>query len=337
MPSFLSVVRLAAALPFHYVTCPYSAYPLPGGARARAHCQLESVPMVSRLSTGIAELDQALGGGLLPGSLTMIIGATGIGKTQLGMQFSQAGLAAEGRRGATIDLSSRGDSQNHAGYTQRMFGVPLTVADIGCDQLPCPFSGASQADILPFLGYGGRRVLRSQMDGDEWHAWQSEMNRRMPLLLRFVYSHLLHGTRRFIVDGIEPQESASDSLQLDLLELVYHRMLRQEHDWLAREVLREKFREQQEQVQQRAYDHSEAAAIALVTTRQSMLEQLITEPLADGDLAAGASTVILLGRQLVGTQMSRALYIAKHRGSYADQKILTFDIDDSGVRMTGGR
>ncbi len=51
----------------------------------------------------------------------------------------------------------------------------------------------------------------------------------------------MYGTQRFVVDGIEPQSDRSDSLQLDLLESIYHRMLRKEHDWLAREVFRNVF------------------------------------------------------------------------------------------------
>ena len=169
------------------------------------------------------------------------------------------------------------------------------------------------------------------MDVDEWHAWQSELNRRMPQLSRYVYAHLIAGTRRFVVDGIEPQEAANDSLQLDLLELVYHRMLRKEHDWLAREVLRESFRQNQAHVDANAYEHQDSAAIVLVTTKQTMLDQLMMEPLSDGDIAAGANTVILLGRQLEDGAMKRGIYIAKHRGSYAEQRILNFDINDSGI------
>lgn len=286
---------------------------------------------MQRLSTGLESLDAALGGGLLPGSMTMLVGATGVGKTQFGMHFSESGLHDEGHRAAIIDLSSRGDSQNHSGYTERMFGTTLSVSDVTSDALHCPFEDGKPEAVLPFLGYGGRRVLRSQMDVDEWHAWQSELNRRMPQLSRFVYSHLIAGTRRFVVDGIEPQESSHDSLQLDLLELVYHRMLRKEHDWLAREVLREKFRENQSRVNESEYDHEQSAALVLVTTKQTMLDQLMMEPLSDGDIAAGANTVILLGRQLEGGVMKRGLYIAKHRGSFAEQKIIHFDIDDSGI------
>ncbi len=41
-----------------------------------------------RLQTGIPALDDMLGGGLLPGTLTVVLGATGIGKTQLGISFA---------------------------------------------------------------------------------------------------------------------------------------------------------------------------------------------------------------------------------------------------------
>lgn len=286
--------------------------------------------MAERFSTGLPNLDASLGGGLLPGTLTMVIGATGVGKTQLALAFQAAGSQQEGQSGAIIDLSSRGDSQNHSGYGQRMFGRPLNIADPTAN-LADPFVDGRPEDVLPFLGYGGRRVLRSQMDVDQWHAWQSELNRRLPHLSRFVYSHLVHGTQRFVVDGIEPQTDSSDSLQLDLLESIYHRMLRKEHDWLAREVFREHFLERSSQVDRHAFDHRSAACMVLVTTTESMLDQLMTRPLADGDLAAGANTVILMGRVLEQGRMHRGLYIAKHRGSQADDHILPFTIDDSGL------
>lgn len=287
-----------------------------------------------RFSTGINELDEALGGGLRAGSMTIVAGATGVGKTQLGLQLAQSARRQEGVGAAVIDLSSRGDSQNHVDYAQQMFGEPLSVADFANGQLQHPFQSQRPADVLPFLGYSGRRVLRSQMDVDQWHAWQSELNHRMPQLFRFVYNHLIHGTRRFIIDGIEPQEDPGDSLQLDLLELIYHRMLRTEHDWLAREVLREKFRENESRVAAHAFDHREAMALVLVTTKSTMLEQLMTEPLADGDLAAGANTILLLGRIRDGARMRRGLYIVKHRGSYAHEHILPFDIDDRGLNFS---
>lgn len=289
--------------------------------------------MNQRLSSGIVELDRMLGGGFLPGSLIMLVGATGVGKTQLGMSFIHRGIDGDGCRGAIIDLSSRGDSQNHVGYYQRLFEQTLLVHDP--EQMPerGPLSTQRPADLISFLGYSGRRVMRSQMEADQWHSWQSEMNRRTPQLFRYVYNHLSHGTRRFVVDGIEPTESSNESLQLDLVELIYHRMLRQEHDWLAREVLRESYLANEQLVAQRAYNHQHACAMVLVTTAESLLDRLIQQPLASGDLAAGANTVILLGRRPVNDRMDRALYIAKHRGSYCDQRIVSFDIDELGLKL----
>ena len=49
---------------------------------------------VARLSTGISELDRALGGGLVPGSVVLIGGDPGIGKSTLLLQ-AMAALAAE--------------------------------------------------------------------------------------------------------------------------------------------------------------------------------------------------------------------------------------------------
>lgn len=78
-----------------------------------------------RLFTGVDGLDECLGGGLIPGTLTLVVGATGIGKTQLGMQFANQGRHQEGTRGIVFDMSARIDSQNHANYARRMFDWPL--------------------------------------------------------------------------------------------------------------------------------------------------------------------------------------------------------------------
>src|SRR5947199_1103807 len=50
-----------------------------------------------RLSTGIGELDSVLGGGIVPGSLVLIGGAPGIGKSTL-TTMALANLVAAGRR-----------------------------------------------------------------------------------------------------------------------------------------------------------------------------------------------------------------------------------------------
>jgi len=289
---------------------------------------------MKRQTTGIIGLDEALGGGLLPGTLTVIVGATGVGKTQLGVNWLKRGEQDERKSGAIIDLSSRGDLQSHADYAQRMFQWCLQQEPLRGLAPHSIFAAAEQPrDLLPFLGYEGRRVLRSQMDAEDWDAWQSELNRRLPILEQFVYRHLVHGSRRFLVDGIEPQENPEDSLQLELLENIYHRMLRKEAPWLARDVFRQDYRAVASLVENSTYDHREASSMVLVTTRESMLEQLMQRPLAEGDLVAGANTLILMGRILESGRMKRALYIAKHRGSACDDRILTFEIDDRGPKI----
>jgi DNA repair protein RadA/Sms len=53
-----------------------------------------SAPAVDRLRTGIAELDRVLGGGLVPGSLVLLGGSPGIGKSTLtGMALGNLGAA----------------------------------------------------------------------------------------------------------------------------------------------------------------------------------------------------------------------------------------------------
>src|SRR5438270_7967087 len=79
----------------------------------------------ARQKFGIEGLDGLLGGGLIPGTLTVLAGATGAGKTQLGLRWADAGRNAEGRRGVVCDLTSRGDAQNHAAYARDLFGWDL--------------------------------------------------------------------------------------------------------------------------------------------------------------------------------------------------------------------
>src|SRR5215216_577399 len=54
-----------------------------GGALRPVALGAVEAPSVERLSTGIGELDRVLGGGLVPGSLVLIGGAPGIGKSTL--------------------------------------------------------------------------------------------------------------------------------------------------------------------------------------------------------------------------------------------------------------
>src|SRR5919201_5107326 len=70
--------------------------PRPTGQPAPRPVPLREVeaPAVARLRTGIAELDRVLGGGLVPGSLVLLGGSPGIGKSTLtGMALGNLGAA----------------------------------------------------------------------------------------------------------------------------------------------------------------------------------------------------------------------------------------------------
>jgi len=73
--------------------------PTRAAGRALAPVRLGQVeaPTVERLRTGIGEFDRVLGGGVVPGSLVLIGGAPGIGKSTL-TTAALANLAAAGRR-----------------------------------------------------------------------------------------------------------------------------------------------------------------------------------------------------------------------------------------------
>ncbi len=90
-------------------------------------------PSVERLSTGIGELDRVLGGGLVPGSLVLIGGAPGIGKSTL-TTGALANLAAAGRR--VLYVSGEESAAQVKLRAERLgahaLGVPI-VADTDLD------------------------------------------------------------------------------------------------------------------------------------------------------------------------------------------------------------
>jgi DNA repair protein RadA/Sms len=75
-----------------------------GSSSTRSRRALKPVPLgqveaprVERLKTGIGEFDRVLGGGLVPGSLVLIGGAPGIGKSTI-TTAALANLSAAGQR-----------------------------------------------------------------------------------------------------------------------------------------------------------------------------------------------------------------------------------------------
>ncbi len=287
----------------------------------------------ARLSTGVPGLDELLGGGLIPGTLTVIVGATGIGKTQLGLQFANAGGMQQQRRGIIFDCSSRGDSQSHAEYARRMFDWRLTPMDPERQVDIDSFFQIPTADYLHIFDYHGRRVTRRDLDWDDWRNWQAELNARLRAAIAFLYGNFVRGVRRVVIDGIEPADRPGESIQFNLFEYVYHQILRKDPEWVARDLFREAYRRHAEDAARHPYDPASIGCLLLYTSHETMLDDLISRPLDEGDVLSNANTLIYMGKIRNGQRMSRGLYIAKHRSSACDERIAEYKINDCGLTI----
>jgi KaiC/GvpD/RAD55 family RecA-like ATPase len=281
-----------------------------------------------------------LGGGLLPGTLTVVAGATGAGKTQLGLQWAENGRVQEGRRGVICDLTSRGDSQNHGGYARRLFdwslesypARPLLERDL--DEVWDPSRRPGEY-FHPF-SRTGRRVTRRDLEDDAWHDWKSELARVLRRSVCFFYEHLIRGSRRVVVDGIEPSPHFGESIQFEFFEYLYHQIIRKEDEWAARELFREHYRAEAERVHAHRYDHRSIGCLYLYTTPAIFLDDLIAQPLGEGDIFSNASTIILMGRTRQDGRVGRALYVAKHRGSACSEEVAAYRMTDHGIDFVQG-
>jgi len=293
------------------------------------------MPNSSRQSTGIPRLDQALGGGLIPGTLTVVLGATGIGKSQLGVLYANEGQRQEGERGVLFDLTTRGDSQNQHDYAERLCDWKLNrraVSD-AFDTVSVFERDRIRSDFMHIFTRGGRRVTIGDMQPEEWQEFKADLMRRLDQTIGFFYGNFIHGVRRVVIDGVEPADRDSDSFQFHLFDYIYHQVLRKEHDWLARDLLRSRFRSHEDQVQAHSYDCGEVGGLLLYTSMEVMLDDLICRPLQSGDVLSNANTIILMGKTRNGSAMGRAMYVAKHRGSGCEETILRYRLSESGFEF----
>jgi KaiC/GvpD/RAD55 family RecA-like ATPase len=291
-----------------------------------------------RISTGIAEFDQLLGGGLLPGTLTVVMGATGIGKTQLGLQFADAGRKQEGERGILFDMTSRGDAQNHSAYGRRMFDWDLKQRHIDEPYSPDEIWNRERmrSDYFHIFDRSGRRVSIQDLDHDQWQEWKIELNRKLDQAIAFFYGNFVHGVRRCVIDGVEPTDRASDSFQFHVFDYIYHQILHKDADWVARDLFRIHFRAHEAEVETHMYDHRQIATVLLYTSHEVLLDELLCRPIESGDELSNANTIILMGKIRDGLKMRRALHVAKHRGSACDDGIVPFEITEQGLVLNGG-
>jgi KaiC/GvpD/RAD55 family RecA-like ATPase len=270
-----------------------------------------------------------LGGGLEPGTLTVVHGTTGVGKTQLGLSFLNAGLQAEEQRGVLVDLTTRGDSQQHAEYARRLFGwevvdgsIPKQSVFTPPEPMPNRFTG---------LDYQGKPVTRANLTDEEWRIWSQQLAIKMEEVTAFMYAHFARGTRRVMIDGIEPSKRAEDSVQLRLIEYIYQQILRTDSDWVARSLFRGEWQRVKDAVERCAYNKDDVCTLVLQTSNEIMLTELMSREIVEGDLGTNATTILLLGRWPEGAHLGRAAFVLKNRGKRASEDVVPFTITEEGL------
>ena len=192
-----------------------------------------------------------------------------------------------------------------------------------------------RGDYLHVFDYHGRRVTRRDLEFEDWQNWQAELNAKLRTAIGFLYGNFVDGKRRIVVDGVEPADRPQESIQFQLFEYVYHQIVRKDPEWVARDLLREAYRRHSEEAARNRYDPGQIACLLLYTSHESMLEELLSRPLDEGDLLSNANTLIYLGKLRDGNRIRRGLYIAKHRGSVCCDEIRMYEITDRGLTLDG--
>jgi RecA/RadA recombinase len=294
--------------------------------------------MNARVSTGLTRLDDMLGGGLLPGTLTVVYGATGIGKTHLGLTFAEAGRAADGARGIVLDMNGRGDSQQHDEYAARLFAWSLrpwthTVTPMADPHPPAEQMEAFYSNALRWVG----RVRDFQVptpDGGfefDWN-WKAQANHAFYTVRPFMYFHFAAGSRRVVVDGVEPMDSPADSIQFHLFDEVYRTVIHRDAETLGMEICLPVWKHR-EFIDAHRYPHTAITTLLLVTTEETRLEDLIARKVAAGDIGATANTILVMGSERIGNRLGRMLCVVKHRGSAMSDEIVEYKISPRGLEI----
>ncbi len=284
-----------------------------------------------RLSTGIEAIDELLGGGLREGSMVLVLGATGVGKTHLGLSFANAGLKQEGRRGLVLDLVARGDSQNHVKYARRLFNWKIERFN-GIKKENFWEEYENTGELLEIFSSAIKSPSMEELSQEDYMEYMRNLHITLDKVLAFFYAGFLQGRKRVVIDGLEPTKEFKDNLQYEVLDFFLRKIFRNSHDWIAREYFREKFLSYKNSVETHTFGKDNVAMV-LQTTSETMIEELITRKISDSGFEANATTVILMGRAFENNSVKRKLYIAKHRGSYCSDEIVDYEITEKGIEL----
>jgi circadian clock protein KaiC len=124
-----------------------------------------SVELSHRLGSGVAGLDELLGGGLLERSVTLVSGSAGTGKSTLGLQFIARG-ASQGEAGLFVSLE---EGPEQILKTAEAIGLPLPGA-LHADLIEVMYLSREHAQASQFLAIledeiRAKNIKRLVLDG----------------------------------------------------------------------------------------------------------------------------------------------------------------------------
>jgi len=147
-----------------------------------------------------------------------------------------------------------------------------------------------------------------------------------------MYFHFAAGTRRVVVDGVEPMDSPADSIQFYMFNELYRTTIHRDADTLGMEICLPVWRHR-DFIDRHRYDHTAITTLLLVTTEETRLEDLLARKVATGDIGATANTIVVMGSERVGNRLARMLAVVKHRGSAMTDEIVEYRIGARGIEM----
>lgn len=161
-----------------------------------------------RVPTGIAGLDEMLHGGFLPQTANLVEGAPGAGKTTLGMQFIQHGIAAHGEPGVILTFE---EFPQHYYRDAGNFGWDFRAHEAQ-DRLRVIMSSpeVTRADLQRIKGrletvvdqIGARRVLIDSLS----HFDRLSAD---PVALRQIIYEFINGLKRLGLTAVLTRENAA--------------------------------------------------------------------------------------------------------------------------------
>jgi circadian clock protein KaiC len=164
--------------------------------------------VLNRARLGVPGLDEMLAGGLLNGSIALIQGAPGTGKTTMGMQFLHEGVTQQDESGLLITFEQfphtlYRDALAHGWNLRELeqdgrLRLVFTSPQVFLSSLQSPISPINSA-------IRDMNVKRAVIDS----VTQFQTLTRNPVELRAIYNHLISGLRREGITSLLLSEDGS--------------------------------------------------------------------------------------------------------------------------------